>query len=326
MAGPRAELLVALRGQPVPSGDAAIVVVMLNRRGDVLAWRSGPDAGHLDGPAVGVAAGTRAVSVAALPCVQLSAARPADIGPLLGAGAIGISWQVPAKVEVSLTRPAGTTGQGVRLAGPATPGAPVLTASKAPDAFVVDASGSAAAGIYLRGPVTEGRAWADGRVRLCAAWPMPEAVDASRRSVAFRMTPEEQPHLGFGWHDSEFESGSGFFRWMAGPRAELLVALRTSAPLTLSLDAQGPALPTSTDHVRLVVNGRDLGPRPLLPTRGIYTWAIDAADLRAGVNTLAILTTQTARPADGQSGGDPRVLGLLVRGWTVGPAPAQPRL
>ncbi len=316
---------IALRGEPIPTGEAAIVVVLLNRRGDVLAWRSGPDAAHLDGSAAGMAVGTRAVSVAALPCVELAAARTADIGPLMGAGAIGISWQAPATVEVSLTRPAGTTGQGVRLAGPATHGAPVLTPSKEPDAFVVDASRSAAAGIYLRGPVTEGRARADGPVRLCAAWPMAEAVDASRRSVDFGMRPEE-PHLGFGWHDSEFESGSGFFRWMAGPRAELLVALRTSAPLTLALDAQAPGVPTPSDQVRLLVNGRDLGPRPLLPTRGLYTWAIDAADLRAGVNTLAILTTQTARPADGRPGGDARTLGLLVRGWTVGPATAQPRL
>ena len=71
----------------------------------------------------------------------------------------------------------------------------------------------------------------------------------------------------------------------------------------------------------LLVNGVDVGVRPLLPTRGIYEWTIDAARLRPGPNTFTLITTRTRRPADDQPGADPRVLGLLVRGWTFTSAP-----
>ncbi len=315
---------VALRGKGLPTGDAAVVVVLLNTRGDVLAWRSGPDAQHLDGPALGTAPVTRSVSVAALPCLHLSPGRRTDITPLLGLGALGVSWASAAGVEVELTRPPGTPAQSVRLAGRATPEAPRLTETSA-DTFVLQASDATAAGVYLRGPVSEGRASADGPVRLCAAWPMTETVDPAR-PTSFRMSPDEEPHHGSGWHESEFESGTGFFRWMAGPRAELLLALRTAAPLTLSLDAQAPDIPAASDVVRLSVNGRDLGARPLQPTRGLYTWAIDAGDLRPGMNRLTLWTTQARRPADRKPGADGRTLGLLVRGWALQPQLTQPRL
>jgi hypothetical protein len=96
--------------------------------------------------------------------------------------------------------------------------------------------------------------------------------------------------------------------------------VRRCAGLTFSLDAQAPVTPTSTDAVRLSINGHDLGTRPLLPTRGIYEWDIDATVVRRGVNRFVLSTTQSIRPADRHTGGDPRVLGLVVRGWTLGPS------
>jgi hypothetical protein len=134
-----------------------------------------------------------------------------------------------------------------------------------------------------------------------------------------RVTPRAEPHFGIGWHDLEVQPGVGYFRWMSGPRAELLLALPRAEAFTFALDAQAPLPPLPGDEVRLAVGGRDIGARPLLPTRGVYTWDVPADAVRAGVNALALRITRTAGPAHGQVGGDARELGLLVRGWTLSP-------
>jgi len=52
----------------------------------------------------------------------------------------------------------------------------------------------------------------------------------------------------------------------------------------------------------------------------VYEWDIDADAVRRGLNRFVLSTTQSVRPADRHPGADPRVLGLVVRGWTLGPS------
>ncbi len=81
------------------------------------------------------------------------------------------------------------------------------------------------------------------------------------------------------------------------------------------------------DQVRLAINGQDLGARPLLATRGLYSWHVETAQARRGMNVLTLTTSRTMRPADRTPGGDPRLLGLLLRRWTLArPIPPPGRL
>ena len=142
------------------------------------------------------------------------------------------------------------------------------------------------------------------------------ALAPGPQPIEMPVVPRQEPYFGSGWHDMEVHPGVGYFRWMSGPRAQVLIALQQRAAFTFALDAQPPLAPASGDQVRLSVAGRDLGARPLLATRGIYTWDIPAAAVQIGVNTLTFDITRTARPAPGQAG-DARELGLLVRGWII---------
>ena len=64
---------------------------------------------------------------------------------------------------------------------------------------------------------------------------------------------------------------------MDGPRADLLVAFPEATSFTVTLDAESPDAPDAHDEVRLAINGHDLGARPLLATRGLYSWQVETA-------------------------------------------------
>ncbi|WP_157899242.1 hypothetical protein [Luteitalea pratensis] len=311
-----------LRGEVLLDQVEGLALVFFTTRGDMLAWRAGPDPAHLDGPALGTGPATRAVAVAALPCLTVPAGRDVDVTALTGRGALGVTWAAPGRLDLTLDRPREWTPSVVRLAEtPSNASGPVLIEhGTRPGAFALQARRSGTAGVYLRGPVARAQARADQEVRLCAAWPMSLARAPGPQPVEVRVAPRVEPHFGMGWHDLEVQPGVGYFRWMSGPRAELLLALPHAEAFTFALDAQAPVAPSPGDEVRLAVGGRDVGTRPLLPTRGIYTWDVPADAVRDGVNTITLGITRMAGPAGGQDGGDARQLGLLVRGWTLGPS------
>jgi hypothetical protein len=313
---------VWLRGQVLLDDVEGLALVFFTTRGDLLGWRAGRSPAHLDGPALGLGSLTRAVAMTALPCMDVQAGRDSDLSALTHDGALGVTWARPGRLDLTLQRPHGWTEQGVRLAAtvPLTAGPTLVEAATSPDAFTLQGGGGQSAGVYLRGPVVAARARADVQARVCAAWPMPLALAPPSTPIEMMLSPRYEPYFGAGWHEMEVQPGTGHFRWMSGPRATVLIALQQAGPFTFALDAQAPTVPTAGDQVRLSVGGHDLGAFPLLPTRGMYTWEVPADAVRAGVNGFTIDTTSTVRPADGQHGGDPRRLGLLVRGWILGPA------
>ena len=312
---------VWLRGEVVLEQVNGLALVFFTTRGDVLAWRAGADPAHLDGPMLGHGVATRAFAVAALPCLAVPAGRSIDVTTLTAHGALGVTWASPGRLDMTLVRPPASPPSPVRLAdAPANGSGPAsVEAGSGPDAFALTMGRGGTTGLYLRGPVARAQARANRDVRLCAAWPMRLALAPESLPVEMRVAPRYEPHFGIGWHDMEVQHGMGYFRWMSGTCAELLLALPQARAFSFALDAQAPVPPSTGDQVRLAVGDHDVGARPLLPTRGIYTWDVPAHALRVGVNTIRIRITRLARPADRQAGGDARHLGLLVRGWTVSP-------
>ncbi len=313
---------IALRGRPVLQGQA-LALLFFSPRGDFLGWRAGSSPAHLDGPALGNVPLARGVAVEALPCTVVEPNVPVEIGPLTHAGGLGITWGEAGEVRLQLSRVAGDgSGTPLVVGDPRDPALPTLT--HAADEHVLSRREwqHHAAGVLLRGDVSRGTATATVPVRVCAAWPMLHAVDPAAEAVAMRMLPRFEPYFAAGWHDMESAAGS-YFRWMNGGRAEMLLALRRVAPIRVTLDAQGVKAPGPADEVRLVVNGQPAGRQPVQPTRGLYDWHVPASLLRPGMNTLVLETTLTMRPADLSPGGDARMLGLLVYGWTFGPGDSQ---
>ena len=248
-----------------------------------------------------------------------------DVTALTGSGALGVTWSAAARLDVTLGEADDWGSSEVRLVGsaPNAAGPMLIGGGTRPDAFTLQGRPAQVAGVSLRGPVARARARTDHDVRLCAAWPMPLALAPGSLPIEMPIAPRNEAYFGGGWHDMEVQPGVGYFRWMSGPRAQVLIALQRAGPFTFALDAQAPLAPAPGDEVRLSVSGRDLGSRPLFPTRGVYVWDLPADAVREGVTAITIGITRTARPSQGQVGGDARELGLLVRGWTVGPAPSQ---
>jgi hypothetical protein len=305
---------VWLRGQPTIVRAPGLALVFFSTRGDLLAWRSGPDPEHLDGPPLGDGVLARSQAVTALPCLDIRPGVESSLAALTSMGALGISLTEAGRAEVAITRP-GTANDAVRLATPTTPEGPVLSAG--PGAGVsLTFPAAGVAGLLLRGPVAQAVVRASAPGRVCGAWPMLHAISLASGPVTMAVGPGLEPFFGRGWHDVEFESGTGHFRWMAGASADLLFALRNAEPLLFSVDIQGPEAPQPDDTVHLAINGHDAGLRPLRPIRGLYEWRVDPAHLMPGPNTFTLTTTRTRRPIERQPGADPRLLGLLVRGWS----------
>ncbi|WP_239492974.1 hypothetical protein [Luteitalea sp. TBR-22] len=304
-----------LRGQPVLEDERGLALLFFSTRGDFLAWRSGPLPSGLDGPALGGGPRTRSQVITSLPCVDIAPDRGAAIGHLAQAGALGLVTSGPGTIDVRLTRASGISGD-VRLATRARPDGPTLSTGQH-GSFALAFPSSGAMGLLLRGAVTDARATSTVASRVCAAWPMLHPLEVTREPIEMRVAPSLEAHFGYGWHDAEVEPGMGQFRWMAGGRADLLFAFRSPGSLVFALDAQGPGAPEPGDTVTLAVNGVGLAAHPLMPTRGIYEWPVEATHLHAGPNTFTLITTRTRRPADLRPGADGRTLGLLVRGWTI---------
>jgi hypothetical protein len=81
---------------------------------------------------------------------------------------------------------------------------------------------------------------------------------------AERVAPRHEPYFGGGWHEMEVQPGGGYFRWMSGPRAQVLVPLQGATRFTFALDAQAPLAPEPGDVVRLMSFGREIGAIPFL--------------------------------------------------------------
>jgi hypothetical protein len=315
-----------LRGQVFLDRVEGLALAFFTTRGDLLGWRSGSGPAHLDGPPLGVEPATRAMAVAALPCMTIAAGRETDVTALTDSSALGVTWSTVTRLDVTVERPREWQASVMRLArtGTDASGPMPIDNGMGDRAFAVQGQSGDTAGVYLRGPVSSARARADHDVQVCAAWPMALALVPAPEPIAIAVAPRHEPYFGGGWHEMEVQPGVGYFRWMSGPRAQVLVPLQGATRFRFALDAQAPLAPEPGDVVRLMIAGREIGALTVLPTRGIYSWEVPADAVRAGVNALTIAITRTARPAEGQSR-DTRQLGLLVRGWSItAVSPRQP--
>jgi hypothetical protein len=324
-AGP-SRVSVWLRGVPLVQDADGLALVFFSTRGDLLAWRVGRLPSDLSGPSLGRSPSSVARAVEALPCLDTDPGIPVDVTTLTTTGALGLTWRTPGRLDVTITRPPGARGRKLRLARETSTAAwpQLMRSGDGLTSLSMEGRGDDHGGLWVGGPVVQARATTHGTVRLCAAWPMPYAVSLGRGPAELLASPRDESHFGAGWHDSEREAEGRHFRWMDGPRADLLVAFPDAASFTVTLDAESPDAPDAHDEVRLAINGHDLGARPLLPTRHLYSWQVEIANARRGMNTLTLTTTRTMRPADRTPGGDPRELGLLLRRWSVSGATPRP--
>lgn len=290
-----------------------VVVAVYRKTGALLALWTGADTQALtagvpgtDGPPVRY---VREV----LPCRDVPADSATDLTALAVDGALGVQAPAGARMLVSAEWPDGhprATPRVVDASRHASDDDPVLVASADGTPF----------GITMRGRPAAVRWQADAPARVCQAAPI-QAETRAGTTLEIEVHPRVEAAFGGGWHDMEPMGGGHYFRWMAGARAVLLLALPTSdAPpgaVTLTLDAQSVGAPGPTDRLRLAVNGSWLDARALAPGRGLQTWTLDGALLREGLNEVLIETTLTLRPSDLRAGADGRLLGLAVYGWRL---------
>jgi hypothetical protein len=296
-----------------------VVVAVYRRNGVRLALWSGPDAHALnagvpgtDGPVVGRANGV-------LVCRDLPARTPLDVTALSTDGALGVEAPTGTRVRLSTTWPGGhpaATPQVVGLAIERTP-----TSDHALNLRVV---GNEPFGIHLRGRPASVRWEADMPARVCQAPPVapPAMPSAAPPAPRVDVHPRVEAAFGGGWHDMEPMGGGRYFRWMAGPRAVLLLTLTDAvddspSPLLLALDAQSVGVPGPADRLRVAINGEWLDPRALMAGRAAYTWTVPASLMRVGLNEVLVETTVTLRPSHVSAGADGRLLGLALYGWTL---------
>ena len=301
-----------LRDRPILD-QPGLVLAFFTTRGDLLGWRGGRTAAHLDGPPLGDGPVIRHEAVAALPCVDVGAT-PIALDAVSGTGTLGLTWPGgPATMD--LRTPGGPLTVAPRLVDVGAEETATLVTTGPGAAGVTIASDGRPLGATLRqdGPVA---ATATPLARVCAAWPLPYRFDLDDGVLELPLLPRFEPLYGAGWHDLEVGTG-GYFRWMSGRAADFRLPLRAARASRVVLDAQGVRPPRPGDVVRLLVNGQPAGEFPVYGTRGLYTWEVPAASWRAGINLLRLETTATVRPADLQRGGDPRRLGMLVYGWRL---------
>jgi hypothetical protein len=114
-----------------------------------------------------------------------------------------------------------------------------------------------------------------------------------------------------GWHAPE-RSGTTSFRW-ATRTAALIVPLDHAANLRVDVRAQAfnyPGAPPQT--VSLVVNGVAQPAVAVSPEWGMASFLVNREAWRSGVNRVALLFAQEARPADVGLGNDARSLSAAV--------------
>ncbi|MFH1842275.1 MAG: hypothetical protein ABIF77_03640, partial [bacterium] len=102
--------------------------------------------------------------------------------------------------------------------------------------------------------------------------------------------------VGEDWYSAERNPNSGAYAWTRGPRATLHLPLSRSGAGRILVrgygldDGQGPR------HLRVFVNGHDLG-RELLPNRTVdMIFAVGEGLLEAGLNELVLETERAIRP------------------------------
>ncbi len=287
---------VALRGRVLAQADG-VVVLIVTTRGHILTWRAGTDASHLTGPALGAGVAVPVAAFRAEPCIDVPPGAQTDITAVTASGLLGMTWSGAGQVELAVRD---LDGNETRVHAAA------------------DRAETTA--LRLDTIVTQATAQATHPVRVCTTWPVAIATSLRRSPLVIQPTLAQAAYFGAGWHLTENEGPGRWFRWMAGPRADIVVALRDAAETTITLDAQPPARPTPTDTVSLVVNGVDAGTLSMLDVHGPYRWTIPAANMRAGMNRLSLRTSLVVQPAAPGTDGDTRTLGLLVREVAVGPA------
>ena len=314
---------VHVHGRPLLDRDG-LALVFFSTRGDLLAWRAGVTADHLDGPSLGSGPRVHSIGAQVLPCVEVMPGRQTDVTSLTSTHALGIAWQSPGHLDLHVTRPAGAADR-ISLAAEATdPTAPQLQPGGSGRYRITPRVPRRPAGLYLPGSIAGAHVVSTAPARVCAALPLPHLLDTSDRRIELPVLPRYEALFGDGWHPIERLAGGGFFRWMADRRATIRLPLRTNASVRLSLDAQGLASSTPDDRVNLIVNGHPGRPQSFHQTRGLYGWEVPSAWLTSGVNTLMLETSRTVRPADLTPGADPRRLGLAVFGWYVDPVDSTP--
>lgn len=297
-----------------------LALVMFTLRGDLLGWRSGLSPAHVHGAPLGTAPTGAGVVVESLPCADIVARAILDVTALARPGALGIRLDRQGQADLRVWRPDGVPRAVLRPAAlPAVPAKPRDPGRDPPraDQVALHAAPRSPAGVLLRGPVQRATISSTESGRACAAWPTMHMLDVDSGALDMPMHPRLDPYIGGGWHEIEPLGRGRFFRWMAGPHATLLLPLRARGAVRFILDAQPVASPRPGDEVRLAVNGRVLGARRLRGTRGLFEWTMPAGALRHGPNTVALQTTLALRPADTNTGGDARLLGLLVHGWSL---------
>jgi len=114
-----------------------------------------------------------------------------------------------------------------------------------------------------------------------------------------------------GWHAPE-RSGTTSFRW-ASRTAALIVPLDHAANLRVDVRAQAfnyPGAPPQT--VSLIVNGIAQPAVAVRPDWGLASFLVNREAWRSGVNRVALVFEQEARPADVGVGNDTRPLSAAV--------------
>ena len=322
-----------LRDRPLLD-EAGLAVAVFTTRGELLAWRSGLSPDGVSGPALGGGAADLTVVQRVLPCLDAPAQTALDVTAVSGEGALGLTMAADGEMVLRLWRPDGMPSARIdRIDDAGAPASAAITSAEGvegagpevEDRATLRLTARSPAGVLLRGAVARAEVRSATPVRVCAAWPTAEVIDVEELPVEMPMAPRLSPYLGAGWHDIEPLRPGSFFRWMAGPRASLLLPVRARGAIRFVLDAQAVAAPRAADRVQLTVNDRPVGARVLLPTRGLYEWTVPADARRAGPDRFLLDVTLAVRPADVTPGADQRQLGLLVYGWSVGPASAAAR-
>ena len=115
------------------------------------------------------------------------------------------------------------------------------------------------------------------------------ALAPGSQPLEMPVAPRYEPHFGSGWHDMEVQPGVGYFRWMSGPTrrgADRVAA--APCPSRSRSTRRRPWLRRLETKCGSSIGGRDLGARPLMPTRGVYTWDVPADAVREGVNAIVL--------------------------------------
>jgi hypothetical protein len=149
------------------------------------------------------------------------------------------------------------------------------------------------------------------RARFCSyelrddAWPAGEA--AVRLPVDSRTVQFVE-----GWYPVEQRTDGTKFRWTTA-RAVLIVPLGERRPATVEIAVEPFDYPDRANtEVSMVVNGANLGSRPVPSGLASLSWNVAADRWRDGLNELVLEVKGATRPSDVSASRDQRLLGVSV--------------